>query len=685
MRLFFPHLSLRTKATALLLAVVMLTSGFSATAIILDTNRHIAADQREAAESIAIGLGHAVELSLAVGDTDEMNRLAKGVLQHGDTSFVAIINAGGKVVASAAKSDALFAKYQTGKNVSDQVIIAEYEVVLVPSADQLSALSLGADKPASSQPASLGRVVVGVSTDSMIAAQQSQTSTVLSTTLVAVVVLGAAVFLGVGGWTRRLQVLVHASDRITHGRLDQPVDADHDDEIGKLSAAFENMRLSLVERERERDQFNQMLQQKIEDRTRDLKAALFAAEAAARAKSEFLANMSHEIRTPMTAILGYADMLLDVHQSPSDRVNCIQTIRRNGEHLLVIINDILDISKIEAGKMVTERINCSPVQIAEETLSLMQVRAQEQQTEVHVSYEGLLPGSISSDPTRIRQILMNLVGNAIKFSPKGSVTLAVKLERESSVNYNLVFNVIDTGVGMTEDQMDRLFQPFMQADTSMTRRFGGTGLGLTISKRLATLLGGDITAQSTPGRGSTFTLTIPVGDLANAELKLGEAWCSKPGDADGIAPVVIPKDVSKPLAGVRILVAEDGPDNQRLILYHLHKAGAAVDLVENGQLAVDRIAEAGQSGTPYDVVLMDMQMPVMDGYAATLLLRSRHYTGPIIALTAHAMAGDREKCLSCGCSDYITKPIHRQHLIEACLRGAMASRQDGEEPGRQAA
>ncbi len=386
------------------------------------------------------------------------------------------------------------------------------------------------------------------------------------------------------------------------------------------------------------------------------------AERANRAKSEFLANMSHEIRTPMTAILGYADLLLeegDINQTPQHRVDAVRTIHRNGEHLLSLINDILDLSKIEVGKVGVESISCSPRQLLADVESLMKLRAQVRNLNLLIDVEGELPSSIQSDPTRLRQILVNLVGNAIKFTEHGGVRIIARhLPGERPL---LTIDVVDTGTGMTPEQMEKLFRPFTQADTSTTRRFGGTGLGLTISKRLAEMLGGDVTiVESTPGVGTTFRVTI---DAVAAVFNTESATLPSALETSAIAPPSAEPPAKMLLPACRILLAEDGPDNQRLISYILKKAGAEVSVVNNGRSAISEALTAMDDGQPFDVILMDMQMPIMDGYAATAALRNQGYTGPIIALTAHAMSGDRDKCLAAGCSDYATKPIDRKRLI----------------------
>ena len=393
----------------------------------------------------------------------------------------------------------------------------------------------------------------------------------------------------------------------------------------------------ITERRRTEEEFNKAKQ---------------AAEAANRAKSEFLANMSHEIRTPMTAILGYADVLLD-DAKEKDTIESAQIIKRNGNHLLDLINDILDLSKIEAGRCTIDLRKCSPSYLAAEVISLMNVRADAKGLPLTLEVQGDIPEKITTDPLRLRQILVNLIGNSIKFTEIGSVRVFMRLDTMSESGAKLIFEVIDTGIGMSEDQVDMLFRPFSQVDSSARRRFGGTGLGLAISKRLAGLLGGDIAVRSSPGQGSTFSLSIGVGGLGG--LKMAQERCR------AVAARKPQDNVQK--LNCRILLAEDGPDNQRLIAFVLRKAGADVEVAENGQIALDLALAAKQSGSPFDVILMDMQMPVMDGYEATQNLRRTGYTEPIVALTAHAMAADREKCIEAGCDDYISKPIDSKKLV----------------------
>jgi len=392
------------------------------------------------------------------------------------------------------------------------------------------------------------------------------------------------------------------------------------------------------------------------------------AEAASLAKSEFLANMSHEIRTPMTAILGYADLIIDPDSCALDFESHVRTIQSNARHLLTIINDILDMSKIEAGHMMVEHIDTDPAQIIAEIASLLRPRAIGKGIDLRIAYDTPLPTAIRSDPTRLRQILLNLAGNSIKFTEIGSVTIHAACDPDGE---RMTFRVVDTGIGMTEEQRASIarFEAFTQADTSTTRKFGGTGLGLRISNSLATMLGGGIEVDSTPGEGSTFTVRIATGPLEGVDLRTPAQASDLAGTPEPSATTALPvssgAEKPEPLKGLRILLAEDGPDNQRLISFHLKKAGAEVTVADNGLIAAETIESATPDTMPH-VVLMDMQMPELDGYSTTRRLRQGGCTLPIIALTAHAMEGDRQRCLKAGCDDYMTKPIDKAKLIEAC-------------------
>lgn len=400
------------------------------------------------------------------------------------------------------------------------------------------------------------------------------------------------------------------------------------------------------------------------DAAEALKASERLANAASESKSEFLANMSHEIRTPMSAILGYAD-ILDRSLQNQDDLNCVSIIRNNGKFLLDIINDILDISKVEAGKIEIQRKTFRLDKLVEDIRALMQVRAIEKDLKFSVEVEGLIPQEVKSDSKRLKQILVNLVGNAIKFTDSGSVMLTIKYHRNSRGG-RLQFDVVDTGIGMSEDQQQGLFQPFSQGDSSVDRQFGGTGLGLAISQRLAQMLNGEIVLESALGEGSTFTLFVDAG-AADDVATIGTSDLSLKS-----ASSQVKKNEKIRLDGFRILVVDDQRDIRYVAQSVIENAGGFVETGENGLEALNSVSLANQNGNPFEVVILDMQMPLMDGYEAARQLRSTGFQKPIIALTAHAMEGDRDACLEAGCTDYLTKPLDSRvflRSIKSCLIG----------------
>lgn len=398
----------------------------------------------------------------------------------------------------------------------------------------------------------------------------------------------------------------------------------------------------------------------LEQQAVDLRKARQAAEVASRAKTCFLTNMSHEIRTPMSAITGYADQLRDPHLPASERARYADKINTSGHHLLALINNILELASSETAQLVAHPVQCSARQIVFDVVSELSPRAKEKGLKLSVACRGNLPVSIQTDPARLKAILTQLIDNAIKFTDEGHVTIAVSLP-DPAVE-RLRFEVSDTGRGISHEHQRRLFLAFTQSDESLTRRDGGLGIGLILAKRMAEALGGDMAVDSEPNHGSTFIVEIATGSLRGIDL-LPEFGQETP-DA-GIASPPAPADIAR---GRRLLIVDDAPDIQRLLQFVLIKAGAIVTLAGNGQEGIDKILDASRQGQPFDLVFMDMQMPVLDGYQATQRLRELGQQLPVIAVTAHAMSDDQEKCLAAGCTDFCTKPIDRTKLLELIQR-----------------
>ena len=409
-------------------------------------------------------------------------------------------------------------------------------------------------------------------------------------------------------------------------------------EIKSVWNATEIMLDRIRIREMELNENHKMAQKALEDK--------IEAESANKTKSMFLANMSHEIRTPLTAIIGFADALEDSKITQKNREKARNTIVRNGRHLLGIINDILDLSKIESGKLEIEKITISPLQLITDVESVFESQITKNGLDFIVNYQFPIPKNIVSDPTRIRQILFNLLSNANKFTEDGSVELDMKY---SENNNQIKITVKDTGIGLSSEQAERIFSPFSQADVSTTRKFGGTGLGLTISRRLAQLLGGDLEVFSNTNQGSEFVLTLDAGDVDEMYTKLSQHQ----GEV-----AVADKELNVSELTGTILIAEDTKDIQELVSFYLESTSVNVIFANNGQEAVNIAFEKD-----FDLILMDMQMPVLDGLSATKRLRELNFKKPIIALTANAMKEDRDKYDALGMNDFIAKPIDKKRLF----------------------
>ncbi len=441
------------------------------------------------------------------------------------------------------------------------------------------------------------------------------------------------------------ETIINAIQLSSQGRLETRLDEFREDEFGTLSRFFNHMMSELHDRQVELEKKNEELVHEIMARDEAL--------AANQAKSEFLANMSHEIRTPLTAVLGYAESLyMFRNHSVEERMHALKTIVRNGNHLLAIINDNLDVSKIEADKLNIELASTSPFQILSDVTELMEGKANDKHLRFIVQHHFPLPSVIESNATRMKQILLNLISNAINYTDSGQIVVTMSYERLSN---KLKFTIRDTGIGLTRDQISRLFKPYVQEANQKTYRPQGTGLGLVISKHLAKLLGGDIKVSGIDGVGSSFELTLDAGPVEELQL------------LSSMKEVTTEEDFREHFVGNlqsgKILLVEDVEDNQRLISMYLRQAGFEVAIAENGKIGMQMALEGN-----FDLILMDVQMPVMDGLEATLQLRAKGYGQPIVALTANAIADKHQGYLDAGCNDVLLKPLELNKFYELLRR-----------------
>jgi len=420
--------------------------------------------------------------------------------------------------------------------------------------------------------------------------------------------------------------------------------------LNRLSKNLREKSDSLNQKINEQMKFTEALEKRVLERTEELSEVRDQAVQASKSKSEFLANMSHEIRTPLTAIIGFSESLLDSDQGVKERVESIQRIIRAGKHLLRIINEILDLSKIEANKLEVEKISVSLPDAFRDIHSLVSLMAQEKGLSFTIDCDYPVPETILTDPVRLKQILINLCNNAVKFTNKGGVNIKVSCDEENEI---LHVKISDTGIGLSEEQIEMLFKPFSQADSSTTRKYGGTGLGLHLSKLFAEKLGGDLHVESHVGVGSSFTLTISTGPIDDVP---------RVHECPDFETVEMPKTLDNPLSRMNlkgsVLLTEDNADNQRLVSLYLKRLGLTFEIANNGKEALDIVEKFKP-----DLILMDIQMPVMDGLTAIRTLRERNYTNPIIALTANALKQEQQECFDAGCDDVCTKPIDQERLI----------------------
>jgi signal transduction histidine kinase/ActR/RegA family two-component response regulator len=418
--------------------------------------------------------------------------------------------------------------------------------------------------------------------------------------------------------------------RLALGDLEYPVQTGDGTEIGRLAHTLEAMRVSLKASHESIARQNEQLL------------------ALDRMKTEFLANLSHEVRTPLTALIGFTDLLAAAPLAGEARGQ-LETIRRNALHLHSLLNELLDLARLGTGELLIEKEPFDPRALVLDLFEFVRFRAQSKGLELVLDVRDPVPPTVVSDATRIRQVLLQLAGNAIKFTERGRVNLELATEVGPDGARRLVFRVADTGPGVPPALRAKLFEPWTQADAALSRRIQGLGIGLSIASAIARRLGGTLGCESRDRAGSTFTFTLPITD----------------DPVPAVAPAAAP---SLAVAPARVLLAEDAPDNQRLVSLMLRKAGYEVTVAGNGKLACEAAEQARAQGTPFDLILMDIQMPELDGCAATRWLREHGFAQPIVAVTAHSMESDRQRCLEAGCDDYLTKPLVADKLIQVVRR-----------------
>jgi signal transduction histidine kinase/DNA-binding response OmpR family regulator len=664
-------MSLRTKVVGITVAITTASLALVAVIGVIQIRQQISAEQHRAADSMALGFARASELAIAVRDTRELSRLAGSFLRDENVLFIAAYAGGHQPIASAIRDREAWSNFQQGRIDGNRCAIAERVIEASSQPDEfglegagdpldpagVNAAAPGAHtsaRPAPNTTSKSGRVVIGLSTAPALLAQRHQSQVTVAATGGAALVGAIVLFFTLGRWMRRLQRLAEASQSMSRGDFTGAISDRRDDEIGKLAATFDSMRIALHERDLKLREFTDTLQEQVKQRTHDLELALATAEEANRAKSLFLASMSHELRTPLNGVIGMVDLLLGTNPNPQQARYC-EVAKSSARALLDLINDILDFSKIEAGKLELEAADFNLHETIENVVQMLGDRAEKKKIELACGMGQGVPQFANGDAVRLRQVLVNLVSNALKFTERGEVVVGAELQNQTDECAIVKFTVRDSGIGIPRDRLDRLFKSFSQVDTSTTRKFGGTGLGLAISQRIVELMGGTIGVESEEGKGSTFWFTARLGQRKNMQLS---------GRDSRVDP-----------RGLRALIVDDSHINREILQAQLKSWALNPDAADSALRAMEMLRGAAQSGQPYRFAILDMHMPNVDGMQLARQIKSDPTTRDVILISLSSLSDQMRPAAMgrLGFSACLTKPALPSQLYNAIIDSLAAT------------